>query len=99
MFSISRYYNIGLEELFEYNPDFRNDPTLRIGARVKIPIPNKAIKRYKSSSFVASPSTMKERKIKKRTLRKAFVSGPRTAKKKDHFTRFTATLKLAPSSM
>jgi len=57
LFSISRYYNIGLEELFEYNPDFRNDPTLRIGARVKIPIPNKAIKRYKSSSFVASENT------------------------------------------
>lgn len=57
LFSISRYYNIGLEELFELNPDFRNDPTLRIGARVKIPIPNKAIKRYKSSSFVASENT------------------------------------------
>lgn len=57
LFSISRYYNIGLEELFEYNPDFRTDPTLRIGSRVKIPIPNKAIKRYKSSSFIASENT------------------------------------------
>src|SRR5262245_8857852 len=52
LFSISRYYNIGLEELFEYNPGFRNDPTLHVGSRIKIPIPNKAIKRYKSSSFV-----------------------------------------------
>lgn len=57
LFSISRYYNIGLEELFEHNPAFRDDPTLRIGSRVKIPIPNKAIKRYKSSSFVASQNT------------------------------------------
>ena len=57
LFSISRYYNIGLEELFEYNPEFRTDPTLRIGSRVKIPIPNKAIKRYKGSSFVASENT------------------------------------------
>jgi len=57
LFSISRYYNIGLEELFELNPTFRNDPTLRIGSRVKIPIPNKAIKRYKSSSFVAAGNT------------------------------------------
>jgi LysM repeat protein len=57
LFSISRYYNIGLEELFEYNPSFRNDPTLRLGSRVKIPIPNKAIKRYKSSSFIASKNT------------------------------------------
>ena len=29
LFSISRYYNIGLEELFEFNPGFRDDPTLR----------------------------------------------------------------------
>jgi len=57
LFSIARYYNIGLEELFEFNADFRNDPTLRIGDRVKIPIPNKAIKRYKSSSFKASENT------------------------------------------
>lgn len=57
LFSISRYYNIGLEELFEYNPNFRNDPNLRIGSRVKIPTPNKAIKRYKSSSFVTSENT------------------------------------------
>lgn len=57
LFSISRYYNIGLEELFEYNPDFRNDPTLRIGSRVKIPVPNKAIKRYKGSGFKAAENT------------------------------------------
>lgn len=57
LFSISRYYNIGLEELFELNPAFRNDPTLRVGAKVKIPIPNKAIKRYKSSTFKASENT------------------------------------------
>jgi LysM repeat protein len=57
LFSISRYYNIGLEELFEYNPDFRNDPTLHIGSRVKIPIPNKAIKRYKGTAFKASENT------------------------------------------
>jgi LysM repeat protein len=54
LFSISRYYQVGLEELFDHNPDFRNDPTLKAGTRIKIPVPNKAIKRYKSSSFVAS---------------------------------------------
>lgn len=54
LFSISRYYQIGLEELFDHNPDFRNDPTLKAGTRIKIPVPNKAIKRYKSSSFIAS---------------------------------------------
>jgi len=54
LFSISRYYNLGLDELFENNPSFRTDPTLRTGSYVKIPIPNKAIKRYKGTGFVAS---------------------------------------------
>ncbi|HLP94997.1 MAG TPA: LysM peptidoglycan-binding domain-containing protein [Saprospiraceae bacterium] len=57
LFSISRYYQVGLEELFDNNPSFRNDPTLKAGTRIKIPVPNKAIKRYKSSSFVASKNT------------------------------------------
>lgn len=52
LFSIARYYALSLEQLYEYNPEFRTDPTLRVGARVKIPIPNKAIKRYKTPGFV-----------------------------------------------
>lgn len=54
LFSISRYYSLDLEELFAINPGFRDDPTLHIGAKVKIPIPNMAIKRYKGSGFVAA---------------------------------------------
>ena len=54
LFSISRYYSLGLEELFDENPAFRYDPSLKIGSTVKIPMPNKAIKRYKSTGFVAS---------------------------------------------
>lgn len=54
LFSISKYYHIGLEHLYETNPIFRTDPTLRIKTYVKIPIPNKAIKRYKSSDFIPS---------------------------------------------
>ena len=57
LFSIARYYNLSLADLFEYNPDFRTDPTLHTGSRVKIPIPNKAIKRYKTPGFVASKNT------------------------------------------
>lgn len=54
LFSIAKYYALGLEELYEYNPEFRTEPTLKVGTRVKIPIPNKAIKRYKTTGFVAS---------------------------------------------
>lgn len=51
LFSIARYYNLSLEDLIEYNPGFRTDPSLRVGTRVKIPIPNKAIRRYKGKGF------------------------------------------------
>lgn len=54
LFSIAKYYSLSLEELYEHNPNFRTDPTLRIGKRVKIPLPNLAIKRYKTKKFVDS---------------------------------------------
>ena len=54
LFSISRYYSISLEELYEYNPQFRTDPTLKIGTHVKIPLPNLAIKRYKTKKFASA---------------------------------------------
>ena len=55
--AIGRYYSLTLEELYEHNPQFRTDPTLHAGTRVKIPIPNMAIKRYKTKKFVASKNT------------------------------------------
>jgi len=54
LFSLAKYYGLTLEELYEQNIQFRTDPTLRTGARVKIPIPNRALKRYKNSKFVIS---------------------------------------------
>ena len=53
-YSISKYYSLSLEELYEHNPQFRSDPTLRVGSQVKIPIPNLAIKRYKTKKFTTS---------------------------------------------
>lgn len=57
LFSIARFYSLSLADLFEYNPAMRDDPTLHTGSRVKIPIPNRAIKRYKTSGFAASKNT------------------------------------------
>jgi LysM repeat protein len=54
LFSIARYYSLSLEELMEQNPVFRYEPTLRAGMKVKIPIPNKAIRRYKGKAFKPS---------------------------------------------
>ena len=57
LFSIARYYNLSLEDLIENNPEFRTNPSLRIGSRVKIPIPNKAICRYKGKAFKSAEYT------------------------------------------
>ncbi|HMX39557.1 MAG TPA: LysM peptidoglycan-binding domain-containing protein [Saprospiraceae bacterium] len=57
LFSIARFYSLSLVDLFEHNPAFRTDPTLRVGSRVKIPIPNKAIKRYKKEGFQNAKNT------------------------------------------
>jgi LysM repeat protein len=51
LFSISKFYSLSLEDLYDYNQGFRTDPTLRTGTRIKIPIPNKAIMRYKTANF------------------------------------------------
>jgi LysM repeat protein len=54
LFSLAKYYGLGLPELYEHNPALRDDPTLHIGNRIKIPMPNRAIKRYKTSGFVVA---------------------------------------------
>jgi LysM repeat protein len=54
LFSLARFYGLGLEELYENNTRFRTDPTLGLGEKVKIPVPNRAIKRYKTKNFIAS---------------------------------------------
>ncbi|MEY3194887.1 MAG: hypothetical protein RIQ78_984 [Bacteroidota bacterium] len=51
LFSIARFYSLSLEELIENNTELRNEPTLKTGTKVTIPIPNKAIRRYKGNGF------------------------------------------------
>jgi LysM repeat protein len=57
LFSIARFYSLSLEELYEHNPGLRTDPNLKIGDRIRVPLPNLAIKRYKTKKFVASKNT------------------------------------------
>jgi LysM repeat protein len=57
LFSIARYYNLSLEDLIEHNTTLKTEPSLRIGSRLKIPIPNKAIRRYKGKGFKAAEYT------------------------------------------
>lgn len=53
LFSIARFYNLSLEELIANNPEYREDMTLKIGTQVRVPIPNRAIRRYKGKDFKA----------------------------------------------
>jgi LysM repeat protein len=54
LFSIAKYYGLSLAELYEHNPSYQTNPELQTGAKLKIPIPNKAIKRYKKTGFIKS---------------------------------------------
>lgn len=54
LYSICRFYQISIPEIYQHNPIFQTDPTLRVGARVRVPIPNLAIKRYQTKGFARS---------------------------------------------
>lgn len=57
LFSLSKFYSISLEDLYNENPQFRTDPTLYVGSKIRIPVPNRAIKRYKTKNFTWSKNT------------------------------------------
>ena len=51
LFSLARFYGLSLQELYELHPEFQTDPVLKAGALIAIPIPNRAIRRYKGKNF------------------------------------------------
>lgn len=51
LFSVAQYYGLSLEELYELHPEYQTDPVLKIGVLISIPIPNRAITRYKGKNF------------------------------------------------
>ncbi len=53
LYSIAQFYGISLNELYQYNPNFRNR-AYEQGEQVRIPLPNRAIIRYRSPDFTAS---------------------------------------------
>lgn len=50
LYSMARFYGLKLEEVFAYNPRLKKEG-YRPGDKVLIPIPNRAIIRYKTPSF------------------------------------------------
>ena len=51
LFSLARFYGLSLQELYELHPEFQTDPVLKVGTFISIPIPNRAIRRYKGKNF------------------------------------------------
>ncbi|MBL7794606.1 MAG: LysM peptidoglycan-binding domain-containing protein [Saprospiraceae bacterium] len=52
LYSLSRFYGLSVEELYYYNPGLKEKSGL-VGQAIRIPIPNRAIKRYKDNTFAA----------------------------------------------
>ncbi len=50
-FSLALFYGLSLEELYYLNPALQQDPTLRAGTLLKVPIPNRVIRRYEGALF------------------------------------------------
>ncbi|MBL7817586.1 MAG: LysM peptidoglycan-binding domain-containing protein [Saprospiraceae bacterium] len=50
LYSLARFYGLNEEELYPYNPNLKSN-AVAIGQKVRVPIPNAAIKRFKGSNF------------------------------------------------
>jgi len=53
LFSLSKFYGLTINELYFYNPSLKAN-TYKIGDPISIPIPNRAIKRFKGKYFESS---------------------------------------------
>jgi LysM repeat protein len=52
LYSLARFYGLSTQELLYFNPGLQ--PTaVKVGSQVRVPIPNRAIKRYKTDGFIA----------------------------------------------
>ncbi|TNE59288.1 MAG: LysM peptidoglycan-binding domain-containing protein [Bacteroidetes bacterium] len=54
LYSVARFYGLSLEELYALHPEFQISPVLQAGTLISIPIPNRAILRYKVKDFKRS---------------------------------------------
>jgi len=52
LFSMARFYGLRLEDIYFYNPHLKNG--YKPGNQVKVPIPNKAIRRFRSPTFISN---------------------------------------------
>ena len=65
MFSLAKFYGLELIELLYFNEALKNENEIPLGTIVKIPIPNRAIKRYKTKNFDESQHASIYYRVKK----------------------------------
>lgn len=53
LYSLAKFYGLSLSEIYYYNPELE-DSEIAVNQPIKIPIPNRAIKRYKDKDFLAN---------------------------------------------
>lgn len=53
LFSLSRFYGLSVEELYYYNAGLKERGT-SVGQKIRVPIPNRAIKRYRDEGFLSN---------------------------------------------
>lgn len=46
LYSISKFYALSVDEIYYYNPQLGNTPTLEVGQRINVPVPNPSICRF-----------------------------------------------------
>ena len=52
LFGIARFYGIEVEDLFSYNPEYEAGFVLEAGQQVRVPVPNRAIYRFRNTGFL-----------------------------------------------
>ncbi|MEN0004768.1 MAG: LysM peptidoglycan-binding domain-containing protein [Bacteroidota bacterium] len=53
LYSLSKFYGLSVEELYYYNPGLK-EQRIKLGQAIRVPIPNRAIIRYKDQGFEPS---------------------------------------------
>lgn len=50
LYSLAKFYGLSVEELYYYNQGLKDSP-IKIGQQIRVPIPNRAIRRYMGEDF------------------------------------------------
>lgn len=64
LYSLANFYGLNIDEIYYYNPEVKGN-NISVGTKIKIPIPNKSIIRFKNENFDANKHVPIFYKVKK----------------------------------